>query len=65
MKWLEPIGSFTLAVIFALIVTFILPGDGTEQSPTMTEVMLTLMSCGLLGLGIYQTIIVLVKEYPQ
>ena len=62
MKWLEAIGSYTLAVIFALIVTFGLPA-GEHQAPTMIEVMLTLLSTGLLGLGVYLTIMVLVTDF--
>lgn len=64
MKWTEAVGSFTLAVIFALIVTFILPADEHEL-PTMSEAMLSFISLGLFGLGIYLTIMILVKEYGE
>ena len=63
MKWLEALGSYTLAVIFALIVTFGLPGDG--KNPSLIEAMLSLMAIGMFSLGIYQTIAVLMSDYAK
>jgi len=63
MKWLEVIGSFTLAVILALVVTFALPGDDITGMPTMSEALLSLLSLGLLGLGVYQTVAILIKDF--
>ena len=60
MKYLEAIGSYSLAVVLGMIVTIALPGDGSH--PTLLEVLLTLLSFGLLCFGVYKTIVVLVNE---
>ncbi len=63
MKYLEAVGSYTIAVVLALIVTYVLPGDGS--SPTMIEAILTMMSLGTFSLGVFQTVKVLWADYEK
>ena len=63
MKYLEAVTSFSIAVILALIVTFVLP-EGVKDS-SLTEVVLTLLAIAVFCLGIYQIIVVLVSDYNR